>query len=80
MSEEHLSAFLEKVKFDTKFQEKLKIVASPEIAHEIARATMQSESVELYQGLQLLQKIIIHYIQSMKSESVEPSNERLEAA
>lgn len=36
MSEEQLKAFLEKVKSDTKFQEKLEAAASPEAAIAIA--------------------------------------------
>ena len=58
MSEEQLSAFLEKVKADTTLQEKLKAAASPEAAIEIAKAAgfaitaediqpIQSESVGL---------------------------------
>ncbi len=37
MSEEQLKAFIEKVKSDTKLQEKLKAAASPEAALEIAK-------------------------------------------
>ena len=37
MSEEQLTAFLEKVKSDTNLQEKLKAAASPEAAIEIAK-------------------------------------------
>ena len=58
MSEEHLKAFLEKVKADTELQEKLNAAASPEAAMDIAKEagfsvtaediqSMQSESVEL---------------------------------
>ena len=55
MSEEQLSAFLEKVKSDTELQEKLKAAGSNEAAIEIAKAAgfsitaedMQSSTIEL---------------------------------
>ena len=55
MSEEQLSAFLEKVKSDTELQEKLKAAGSSEAAIEIAKEAgflitaedMQSSTIEL---------------------------------
>ena len=66
MSEEQLNAFLEKVKADTSLQEKLKAAASPEAAIEIAKDVGFSITTE--------------DIQSMQSESVELSDDELDAA
>ena len=66
MSEEQLNAFLEKVKADTSLQEKLNAATSPEAAIEIAKAAGFS--------------ITADDIQSMKSVTVELSDEELEGA
>ena len=66
MSEEQLKAFLEKAKADTSLQEKLNAAASPEAAMEIAKAAGFSITAE--------------DIQSMQSETVELSDDELEAA
>ena len=66
MSEEQLSAFLEKVKADTSLQEKVKAAASPEAAIDIAKASGFSITAE--------------DIQSMQSATVELSDEELEGA
>ena len=66
MSEEQLNAFLEKVNGDTSLQEKLKAAASPEAAMEIAKAA----------GF----LITAEDVQSMQSETVELSDDELEAA
>ena len=66
MSEEQLKAFLEKVKADTKLQEKLNAAASPEAAMEIAKAAGFAITAE--------------DIQSMQSSTVELSDEELEGA
>ena len=66
MSEEQLNAFLEKVKSDTSLQEQLKAAASPEAAIDIAKAAGFSITAE--------------DIQSMKSATVELSDEELEGA
>ena len=66
MSEEQLNAFLEKVKTDASPQEKLKAAASPEAAIEIAKDAGFS--------------ITADDIQSMKSATVELSDEELEGA
>ena len=65
MSEEQLKAFLEKVKFDTKLQEKLEAAASPEAAIAIAKEAGFSITAE--------------DIQSMRN-STEVSDEELESA
>ena len=65
MSEEQLNAFLEKVKGDTSLQEKLKAAASPEAAMEIAKAAGFAITAE--------------DIQTMQSESVELTDEELDA-
>ena len=46
MSEEQLKAFLEKVKADTRLQQKLKAAASPKAAVEIAKAAGFSITAE----------------------------------
>ena len=66
MSEEQLNAFLEKVKSDTSFQEKLKAASTPEAAIDIAKAAGFSITAE--------------DIQSMQSQSGELSDEELEGA
>ena len=66
MSEEQFNAFLEKVKADTSLQEKLRAAASPEAAIEIAKAAGFS--------------ITADDIQSMKSATVELSDDDLDAA
>ena len=66
MSEEQLKAFLEKVKTDTSLQEKLNGAASPEAAIEIAKEAGFSITTE--------------DIQSMRSATVELSDEELEGA
>jgi predicted ribosomally synthesized peptide with nif11-like leader len=66
MSEEQLNAFLEKVKGDTSLQDKLKAAASPEAAIEIAKDAGFAITAE--------------DIQSMKSATVELSDEELEGA
>ena len=66
MSDEQLKAFLEEVKADTSLQEKLKAAASPEAAIEIAKDVGFSITTE--------------DIQSMQSESVELSDDELDAA
>ena len=66
MSEEQLSAFLEKVKGDTSLQDKLKAAASPEAAVEIAKDAGFAITAE--------------DIQSMQSATVELSDEELETA
>ena len=66
MSEEQLKALLEKVKADTSLQEKLKEAASPEAAIEIAKEAGFAITAE--------------DIQSMKSSTVELSDEELEGA
>ena len=66
MSEEQLNAFLETVKTDTSLQEKLKAAASPEAAIEIAKEAGFSINAE--------------DIQSMKSATVELTDEELEGA
>ncbi|AII43650.1 hypothetical protein KR100_09785 [Synechococcus sp. KORDI-100] len=66
MSEEQLKAFIEKVKADTSLQEKLKAAASPEAALDIAKAAGFSITPE--------------DIQSMKSSTVQLSDEELEGA
>ena len=66
MSEEQLNAFLEKVKDDTSLQEKLNAATSPEAAIDIAKAAGFS--------------ITADDIQSMKSVTVELSDEELEGA
>ena len=65
MSEEQLKALLEKVKFDTKLQEKLEAAASPEAAIAIAKEAGFSITAE--------------DIQSMRN-STEVSDEELESA
>ena len=66
MSEEQLNAFLEKLKGDTRLQDKLKAAASPVAAIDIAKAAGFSITVE--------------DIQSMQSSTVELSDEELEGA
>ena len=66
MSEEQLTAFLEKVKADTSLQEKLKAAPSPEAAIEIAKAAGFAITAE--------------DIQSMQSATAELSDEELEGA
>ena len=66
MSEEQLNAFLEKAKTDASLQEKLNAATSPEAAIEIAKAAGFS--------------ITADDIQSMKSTTVELSDEELEGA
>ena len=66
MSEEQLSAFLEKVKSDAELQEKLKAAASPEAGIEIAKEAGFAITAE--------------DIQSMQSATVELSDEELEGA
>ena len=66
MSEEQLNAFLEKVKADTKLQEKLNGAADADAVVEIAKAAGFSITAE--------------DIRSMQSESVELSDEELEGA
>ena len=66
MSEEQFKAFLEKVKDDTKLQEKLNGTADADALVEIAKAAGFAITSE--------------DIQSMQSESVELSDEELEGA
>ena len=66
MSEEQLKAFIEKVKSETELREKLNSASSPEAAMEIAKAAGFSITAE--------------DIQSMQSETVELSDDELEAA
>ena len=66
MSEEQLQVFIAKVKSDTSLQEKLKAVASPEAAIEIAKAAGFAITSE--------------DIQSMQSAPVELSDVELEDA
>ena len=66
MSEEQLSAFLEKVKADTSLQERVKAAASPEAAIDIAKAAGFSITAE--------------DIQSLQSATVELSDEELDGA
>ena len=66
MSEEQLSAFLEKVKADTSLQERVKAAASPEAAIDIAKAAGFSITAE--------------DIQSLQSPTAELSDEELEGA
>ena len=66
MSEEQLSAFLEKVKSDTSLQEKLKAAASPEAVIEIAKEAGFS--------------ITLEDIQSQQSATTELTDEELEGA
>ena len=66
MSEEQLSAFLEKVKADTSLQERVKAAASPEAAIDIAKAAGFSITTE--------------DIQSLQSSTVELTDEELEGA
>ena len=66
MTKEQLEAFVEKVKSDISFQEKLKASTSPEDAIEIAKS----------EGF----FITLEQIQSMQSAVVELSDEELEAA
>ena len=66
MSEEQLKAFLEKVKADTRLQEKLKAAGSNEAALEIAKEAGFAITAE--------------DIQSMQSQSGEVSDAELEAA
>ena len=66
MSEEQLSAFLEKVKADTSLQEKLKAAASPEAAIDIAKKA----------GFAITEEDI----QSMQSAPIELSDVELEDA
>ena len=66
MSEDQLKAFLEKVKSDTSLQEKLKAASTPEAAIEIAKDAGFAITAE--------------DIQSMRSATVELSDEELEGA
>ena len=66
MSEEQLKAFIEKVKSDTELKEELNSASSPEAAMEIAKAA----------GF----LITAEDVQSMQSETVELSDDELEAA
>ena len=66
MSEEQFKAFLEKVKSDTSLQEKLKAASTPEAAIDIAKAAGFAITAE--------------DIQSMKSGTVELSDEELGGA
>ena len=66
MPEEQFNAFLEKVKADTSLQEKLRAAASSQAAIEIAKAAGFS--------------ITADDIQSMKSATVELSDDDLDAA
>ena len=66
MSKEQLKAFIEKAKADTSLQDKLKGAASPEAAIEIAKEAGFSITTE--------------DIQSMRSATVELSDEELEGA
>ena len=56
MSEEQLKAFLEKVKYDTELQDKLKAAASPEAVIEIAQEAgfaITSEDIQSMQSEEL---------------------------
>ena len=66
MSEEQLNAFLEKVESETSLQEKLKAAASPDAAIEIAKEAGFAITSE--------------DIQSIKSATVQLSDEELEGA
>ena len=66
MSEEQLNTFVEKVKSDTEFQEKLKAAGSNEAALQIAKDAGFAITAE--------------DIQSMQSATVEVSDEELEGA
>ena len=66
MSKEQLKAFIEKAKADTSLQDKLKGAAPPEAAIEIAKEAGFSITTE--------------DIQSMRSATVELSDEELEGA